>query len=137
MEDFNSYSICANCGNILHYQEIRESNVIGMSWVSLDDGTYGEHVPTNADDYESPKFGSDIRAEILWTLSLDSNQTEDLGEAESFGWFAYFKDFCAILSADSQGFVAAVVYEGDGASDSVADHWTELEREYAAWLADD
>lgn len=76
-------------------------------------------------EWDSRKFSAPL-AERLWTLSLDSNQDAELGDADTFGWFARFDHERAMLSADSQGFVGVSVFE------SVADlntAWDALERE--------
>ncbi|MET9385322.1 hypothetical protein ABZY09_30685 [Streptomyces sp. NPDC002928] len=77
-------------------------------------------------DWESHKFSAPL-AERLWTLSLDTNQDAELGDADTFGWFARFDHALAMLSADSQGFVGVSVFE------SVTDlntAWEALEREH-------
>lgn len=142
----NEYSICINCGCLLHYQEVTGPNMAGMFWVSADDGTYGSHVRTHEDEYHSHKFDS-LAAEILWMLSLDSCQDDDLGEAESFGWFALFKDFHAILEVDCMGrvYVTRMFSEEETMAEwslILDDYETfcdaaDTEEEYEDWHADD
>lgn len=132
--DINNYSICVNCDEVIH-------TLFSGSFVwREDDGNLlcrktQRHIPN--ENYRSHKFGNDIRAEILWGMTLDNGQTEDLGEADTFGWFAYFKDFRAILQADSEGFVSVAVYDGPEADKAAADHWDELATEYSEWLEND
>lgn len=77
--------------------------------------------------WESRKFSAPL-AERLWTLTLDSNQDEELGDAESFGWFARFDHERAMLSVDSQGFVGVSVFESESDLKSA---WADLEKQHA------
>ncbi len=53
------------------------------------------------------KFSSPL-AEELHEQSLSSFQDDELGDSETFGWFALFRDEEAILHVDSRGFVSLV-----------------------------
>lgn len=76
-------------------------------------------------EWSSHKFSAPL-AERLHTLTLDSNQDDDLGDADTFGWFARFNAERAMLSVDSQGFVGVAVFES--AAD-LASAWAGLERQ--------
>jgi hypothetical protein len=69
-------------------------------------------------------------AEILDCFALESSETESLGDADTFGWFACFEDFLAILNTDSQGFVTATVYD---TLEEVKDAWWTIRSAYEAW----
>lgn len=77
----------------------------------------------------SAKF-SCFLAERLWEASLDSGQDADLGEAETFGWFALFKEEKAILLTNSQGFVTVEVY---ASVEEAEERWAKLEVAYEDW----
>lgn len=78
-------------------------------------------------EWESRKFTAPL-AERLWTLTLDTNQDAELGDADTFGWFARFDHERAMLSVDSQGFVGVSVFES---TEDLNTAWTALEREHA------
>lgn len=78
------------------------------------------------DGWESRKFSAPL-AERLWTLTLDSNQDAEIGEAEGFGWFALFERDLAMLSVDAQGFVGVAVYESLPDAHAA---WADLGRQY-------
>lgn len=67
----------------------------------------------------SEKFSSPL-AEELYECTLESFQDDDLGDAETFGWFALFREGGAILSCDSRGFVSVET------PDDVSARWMEL-----------
>jgi hypothetical protein len=75
----------------------------------------------------SGKFDGQL-AEELYGYTLDSSEDASLGEAETFGWFALFRDERAILAVNSQGFVSAREYETTGAA-LIA--WDAIETEYS------
>lgn len=77
----------------------------------------------------SEKF-SNYLAEELWEASLDSSQDAELGESESFGWFALFAEECAILHTDSRGFVSVSVLDSEEAA---RNSWAKLEEDYEMW----
>lgn len=52
-------------------------------------------------------------AEHLWKLSRETWQAAELGEAESFGWYAFFPKELSILHEDSLGFVWVKSYASD------------------------
>lgn len=72
----------------------------------------------------SEKFSSPL-AEGLYNLTLESNEDDRVGDCQTFGWFALFREEKAILSVDSAGFVDATVYE------DVDKAWSGLE---SAWV---
>lgn len=72
----------------------------------------------------SSKFASPL-AEELYDCTLDSFQDDELGESDSFGWFALFREVGAILSVDSQGFVSVET------PDDVSARWQELSDRWA------
>jgi len=129
MENLNNYSLCTRClavislpgGNFTWVDESDRSSCYG-----------GYHLPTNIHEYESDKFNNDIQAEILFRFSLDSGQDEELGEAETFGWFALFASFGAILNTDCVGSVTVARYDSETAA---RESWSDLESEYEAWEA--
>lgn len=75
------------------------------------------------------KFSS-ILAEDLYQGTLESWQDSELGDAETFGWFALFLDDQAILSVDSQGFVSVFTY---GTMADTEKAWEELEEQHEAF----
>jgi hypothetical protein len=77
-------------------------------------------------EYVSSKFDSRL-SEELYEWTLDSNEDASLGDAETFGWFALFRDERAILAVNSQGFVSVSEYETAGAA-LIA--WDAIEKEY-------
>jgi hypothetical protein len=81
----------------------------------------------------SRKFDN-LLAEKLWDLSLSSNQDADLGDSETFGWYALFKGDSAILNTNSQGFVSVSVFESEEEAEK---KWEELENEYSEFCGDD
>jgi hypothetical protein len=78
------------------------------------------------------KFGSSL-AERLYSLSLERWQSEELGDADTFGWYALFPAERSILHIDSMGFVYATQYESRGMCKNVwgaiKKSWYEFERE--------
>jgi hypothetical protein len=78
-------------------------------------------------DYVSSKFDSRL-AEELYDWTMDSSEDASLGESESFGWFALFRDERAILAVNSQGFVGVRQYE---TVTGVLAAWDGLEADYA------
>jgi len=80
----------------------------------------------------SSKFSSE-QAETLWEYSLSGLQDDELGEADTFGWFALFEEERAILSTGSQGFVHAAFYDS---ADEMSLAWTELQMRHARWEMD-
>lgn len=84
-------------------------------------------------DWQSYKFSAPL-AERLWTLSLDTNQDAELGDADTFGWFARFDQDRAMLSANSQGFVGVSVFES---AEDLNTAWTDLERQYEWSIVDE
>lgn len=126
---FSQYSMCTWCDCLIQWD--------GKEWLS--DGCtciVGEndiHTPINSDYYRSTKFQS-LRAEILWSLSLESAQNASLGEAESFGYFAYFPDFLSIIEIDNEGFVSIVECASLA---EVECEWERVELDYEAWLNED
>ena len=80
------------------------------------------------------KFDSP-RTEVLYQKSLDGWQTEELGDAGTFGWYGLFLNFHGedyILHEDSQGFVDSTVYPlGEGES-----AWECVYCDYEDWLDD-
>lgn len=75
------------------------------------------------------KFSS-ILAEDLYQETLESWQDSELGDAETFGWFALFLDDQAILSVDSQGFVSVFMYNTMADTEAA---WEELEEQHEAF----
>lgn len=125
---FENYSICSRCAQIIN--KLNHADV----WVGEDDRSacYGmRHVPSNPDTYKSIKFGNDIRAEILYILSLDSNENESVGDADTFGYYALFHEFNAIMEINSQGFVSIHVHNSPA---MVSADWNNIERDYDGWL---
>ena len=70
------------------------------------------------------KFSCDL-AEDLYDYTLTNDQDEDLGDSETFGWFALFREDGAILSIDSQGFVDV------GVPRNLDLAWANLEKKWA------
>lgn len=69
------------------------------------------------------KFASRL-AEELYDYTSESLQDGDLGDSETFGWFALFREEGAILSVDSQGFVAAeTLRDVEAAWRKLSDRW--------------
>lgn len=71
--------------------------------------------------------------ERLYGITLDGGCDDELGDAETFGWFALILGIdtsdprCFIVSTDAQGFF----YYDEYASPSLANNvWSHLEREY-------
>lgn len=128
MESFNDYSICVNCGNVIHYTVTDDSAM----WTMYGDSESTGHVRTHPNEYRSHKFSS-IEAEILWQLSLESAQSDDLGESNTFGWYALFRDFSAILMEDCCGNVSADVFERY--TDCEAE-WERIADDYDEWAGD-
>lgn len=127
MESFNDYSICQHCGNFIYRLMVENFT----TWVAEDPELSDVHMPTLPDEYRSHKFGDDIRAEILWTLSLDTQQDDTLGEAETFGWYALFGEFNAILMTDCAGNVGVTVFDS---YDECALEWSDIEDHYDEWI---
>jgi hypothetical protein len=75
----------------------------------------------------SSKFDSEL-AEELYEYTLDSSEDASLGDADTFGWYALFRDERAILVTNSQGFVSAREYETTGAAQIA---WDGIEKEYS------
>lgn len=120
---FDQYSICANCNELITWN--------GIAWAGETDT---KHVSTDPRLYRSEKFGNDIHADILWRLSLDGHQDADLGEAETFGWFALFSEFSAILDVDCVGLVSLSEYNSP---EHAKNAWQHVEDDYAEWLDED
>lgn len=72
------------------------------------------------------KFSSPL-AEDLYGEALESWQDDELGDAETFGWFALFLDAQAILEVGSQGFVSVTTYDTRVGAEEA---WKGLERQY-------
>lgn len=118
--------LCRFCNNLIFRNEEGD-------WIRNDSDLYcGDlpHQPYPEGVYHSYKFSSEL-AEILHLFSMDSSQDEELGEADTFGWYALFRDCSAILACDSQGFVTASVYTDDQ-PESVETVWEELESQWEA-----
>lgn len=77
--------------------------------------------------WQSHKFETPF-AERLWTLSLDGNQDDELGEAEGFGWYALFRSERAILGVTSDGYVQATHFPHGPALEL---DWAEIQVQYA------
>lgn len=125
---FENYSICSRCNVLIDY--------LGelYTWVGEDgrSACYQEmHTPYDFVNYRSEKFGNDIRAEILWQMSLNSSQESDLGDADTFGYYALFSEFYAILEVDSSGFVDIHMYESPEMAKA---DWKNIESDYDDWL---
>lgn len=78
------------------------------------------------------KFSSPL-AEHLYSLSLDSEQDEQIGSVDELGWFALFRGYLAILESDSQGFVAAAQFDNE---ETLQRAWDETVRQYEDYDAD-
>ncbi|MFI0265599.1 hypothetical protein [Streptomyces luteogriseus] len=81
----------------------------------------------------SRKFDNFL-AEKLWDSSLSSFQDADLGESETFGWYALFRGYNAILHTNSQGFVSVTVH---GSEEETESKWEELEAAYSEFCGDE
>lgn len=77
----------------------------------------------------SSKFSCDL-AEELYDYTLDSQQDDELGNSETFGWFALFREEGAIISVNSQGFVEVEQH------DDVEAAWEALETRYSWFQLD-
>lgn len=92
------------------------------------------HKPySESEPYHSYRTNGELAA-VLEELTMSGTQDEDLGEVDTFGWFAYFRDSLAILSNDSQGFVFATTYESVEESDEA---WETLSRAWERWEIDE
>lgn len=99
--------------------------------VSLEQGEYitSDDTPcplsvghiTDTDAYRSEKFGNDPAAEFFWQMDMQSMSNDSLGDAETFGYFAKFTAYNAILDIDSQGFVRVHLYDDAEVLDSIWD----------------
>lgn len=92
----------------------------------------------------SHKFDGDLITERLYDYTLFSGQDADLGDSDTFGWFALFgfgsdlefRVFTggaagSILDVDSQGFVSRTDYATRTELDA---EWERLESEYDAFM---
>lgn len=119
--------LCRYCNNIITRNEEGD-------WIRNDSDLYcGDlpHQPYPEGVYHSYKFSSEL-AEILYLFSLDSSQDDEIGESDTFGWYALYRDLSAILAVDSQGFVTVSVYDNDEPV-SVETVWNELEGQWEAF----
>lgn len=78
------------------------------------------------------KFSSPL-AERLYLQSLEGFQDADLGDSQTFGWFALFEREHAILNEDGNGFVTVTVFE---TLRDVMDEWNEIRREWIEYDED-
>ena len=72
------------------------------------------------------KFSGPL-AEDLHGETLSSWQDDELGDAETFGWFALFVNAQAILKVDSQGLVDVTTYD---TMVDTEEAWEDLEERY-------
>jgi hypothetical protein len=128
-----NYSICSVCDFLL------KKDTFGL-WRDIDgyhsrlDPQKHLHTATNPEKYDSHKYGKDIRVEILDIMSGLGFTDEDLGEADTFGFFALFLSEFAILEEDSCGFVFATFYASLA---EVEKAWSDIEADYDKWNQDD
>ncbi len=77
--------------------------------------------------------------EYLYELSLESGHDDELGDSETFGWYALFdgveienengeqETIYAILKEDSQGFITVDEYDDH---EILMEEWNNLQEEY-------
>lgn len=70
-------------------------------------------------------------AERLYKLTLETWQADELGEAETFGWYAHFPAERTILWIDSLGFVYDKRYASRKECNKA---WRKLELEWAEFV---
>jgi hypothetical protein len=99
---------------------------------------YAEEMGILAKESTDPgKFegaGSQHLARKLYDITLESGQDEDIGEADTFGWYAFIKNYkngkSYILSEDSQGFVSYEEFDEAGEADTA---WATLQEQWEAF----
>jgi len=124
----NEYGICVNCSALIEKQNFAH----GPEWESGGNflcWNFRSHIPISEAEYSSHKFGS-LQAEILHSLRMLGYGADSMGDADTFGYYEWFPDFCAILVADSQGFVSATVYDNLEMSSAA---WSHLDIDYSEW----
>lgn len=119
--------LCRYCNNIINQK-------ISGNWTTEESEYFCgnlRHQPYPEGIYHSYKFSCEL-AEILHLFSLDSSQDDEIGESDTFGWYALYRDLSAILAVDSQGAVTVSVYDNDEPV-SVETVWSELEGQWGAF----
>lgn len=119
--------LCKHCGELITPSITDDERWSGeYSHAGLGNS---DHAPYEEGEYDSFKFSSEL-AEILWIFTLDSGQDDDCGEADTFGWYALFRDIDCILSVDSRGSVTVQYYGGQ--SPNASEVFEELEIQWEA-----
>lgn len=127
------FSLCGICDALIENRK-------GIWWATLDDTAVSDsvevhkHFPTNPDVYDSTKYGSDVRTEILSVMGDFGFATESLGDADSFGYYELFEDLSAVVEYDSQGFVFSTIYD---TPEMARNAWSHISTDYDEFLDDD
>jgi hypothetical protein len=127
------FSLCGICDALIENRK-------GIWWATLDDTCVTDsvevhkHFPKDPDTYDSTKYGSDVRTEILSVMGDFAFNTESLGDSETFGFYELFADLCAIVEYDSQGFVFSTIYATEEMARAA---WSRIETDYDEFLDDE
>ena len=133
MNSIGGFSLCGICDALIENRK-------GIWWATVNDTAVSgvpevhKHFPANPDTYDSTKYGSDIRTEILSVMGDFGFATESLGDTDSFGYFEWFEDLSAIVEYDSQGFVFSTIYD---TPEMARNAWSHVTTDYDEWCDDE
>ena len=108
MNSIGGFSLCGICDALIENRK-------GIWWATVNDTAVSgvpevhKHFPANPDTYDSTKYGSDIRTEILSVMGDFGFATESLGDTDSCCEFEWFVDRVAIVECDSRAFVCSTM----------------------------